>query len=314
MAKEEIKLHDLVCGHDPGEIGAEIGRIVAMVADDFDLQRFRTAMADLIRLFAGEYPGFQASDTSYHDLEHTNAVVLTTARLLHGLLLDDGVRFPGSQVLVGLLAAIFHDSGLILKAEEREDSGARHMVGHEKRSICLAAEYLRAHGFSAEEIEDCTTIIMATILGQPLAKIPFRDESTLLLGKVLGSADLLAQMADRAYLEKLPLLYREFVAAGVEGYESELDLLRKTNAFYRSLARPRLADELDNVQRVLRAHFRVRWGIDRDLYAGAIESNLSYLQKLLEKCGDTYDCYLENLNRGGIVSRSRDKDGDKQLL
>ena len=124
------------------------------------------------------------------------------------------------------------------------------------------------------------------------------------------AADLLAQMADRTYLEKLPLLYREFVEAGVAEFASELDLLSKTNDFYSSLARPRLQEDLDNVQRGLRSHFRVRWGIDRDLYAEAIDSNLSYLKKLLGECGETYACYLENLNRGGITDRISKDDRD----
>ncbi|MDH3393193.1 MAG: HD domain-containing protein [Desulfobulbaceae bacterium] len=309
MKKEELKLHDLVCGQDPDAITAEIISIVGMVADDFDSVRFRTAMQDLVRLFGGEYPGFRASNTSYHDLEHTCAVVLAVARLLHGLQLDNGIRFSGAQVLVALMAAIFHDTGLILKTEEQDGSGARNMVGHEKRSIELAANYMESHGFGAEERGDCGAIIMATMLGHPLPEIPFRDEATLLLGKVLGSADLVAQMADRAYLEKLLLLYREFVEAGVKGYQSELDLLRKTSDFYRSLAQPRLVEDMDNVKRVLRSHFWVRWGIDRDLYAEAIDSNLFYLEKLLNECGDAYTCYQKKLNRGGGNQQGNGKGG-----
>ncbi len=303
MEKEAIKLHDLACCNDPDAITTEIGQIAAMLADDFDRARFAAAMADLRRLFDGEYPGFQASNTSYHDLEHTNAVVLATARLLHGLHLDQGARFSGQEVLVALLAAMFHDTGLIQKVGERAGSGARHMVGHEERSIALVSAYMRTHGFGEAAIADCGAIIMATGLKQPLAEIPCRNAAISLLGKVLGSADLLAQMADRAYLEKLPLLYREFVEAGIGEYGSELELIGKTMDFYRVLAEPRLVVDLDNVMRVLRSHFRVRWGIDRNLYAEAIAGNLVYLEKLLAKCGDTYDCFLENLNRCGITSQ-----------
>lgn len=38
-------------------------------------------------------------------------------------------------------------------------------------------------------------------------------------------------MADRAYLAKLIYLYHEFREGGVAGYESELDLLKKTPTF-----------------------------------------------------------------------------------
>ncbi|MDH4320179.1 MAG: hypothetical protein OEV73_01640 [Desulfobulbaceae bacterium] len=311
MKKEAIRLHDLSCCHDPAAITTEVGLIAAMLADDFDREGFVAAMEDLRRLFAGEYPGYRASNTSYHDLEHTNAVVLATARLLHGLHLDQGVRFSGAQVLVALLAAMFHDAGLIQKVGEPVGSGARHMVGHEERSIALVTAYMRAHGFGEAAIADCGAVIMATGLKQSLAEIPCRNATISMLGKVLGSADLLAQMADRAYLEKLPLLYREFVEAGIDEYGSELDLIGKTLDFYRVVAKPRLLEELDNVMRVLRAHFRVRWGVDRNLYAEAIEGNLVYLEKLLAKCGGTYDCFLENLDRGGIASRIRtESEGD----
>jgi len=306
MREEVIKLHDLVCAHDPSAISEEICRNVAMVGADFDQLRFKRAMADLEGIFNGSYPGFQASNTPYHNLEHTNAVVLATARLLHGLHLDDGARFSGSQLLVALLAAMFHDTGLIPKDEETKGSGARYLVGHEKRSIALAAAYMRENGFSEAERADCGACIMATSLGKPLAEITFSGPATALVAKVLASADLLAQMADRAYLEKLPLLYREFAEAGVEGYRSELDLLRKTIDFYRSHAHPRLLLELGNVKRVLQTHFRARWGIDRDLYDEAIAGNLAYLERLVAKCGDAYGCYQENLHRGGFEGTGED--------
>ena len=40
------------------------------------------------------------------------------------------------------------------------------------------------------------------------------------MGKVLGTADLVAQMADKNYQEKLPLLFLEFQEAGMEEFES----------------------------------------------------------------------------------------------
>ena len=43
-----------------------------------------------------------------------------------------------------------------------------------------------------------------------LEEIPFRSDETRAMGRILGSADLIAQMADRTYLEKFPLLFEEF--------------------------------------------------------------------------------------------------------
>ena len=68
-------------------------------------------------------------------------------------------------------------------------------------------EYLTEKGFSQEDIRDCSHIIMCTDLSFSLAEIPFNSEEVRIMGKVLGTADLVAQMADRNYLEKLPLLF-----------------------------------------------------------------------------------------------------------
>ena len=300
------KLYDLVSCRQPEKVVAEIEGIVALMAVDVDSALLRQALDDVTRLFGGEYPGYQASNTAYHDLEHTLAVMLAMTRLLHGWQVE-GNYVSGREILLGVLAALFHDTGLIQRLDETEGTGARFTVGHEERSLRLAAQYLGDKDFDAEEIEDCAQIIRATTLSRNLKDISFRSESVKVLAKSLAAADLLAQMADRTYLEKLPLLYREFSEAGLTGFESALDLIRKTNKFYSDVARPRLHGQFGNIKRVLRAHFRIRWQIDRDLYAEAINSNFTYLQRLLDSCGETYNCYLENLHRRGITTRIRNE-------
>ena len=69
---------------------------------------------------------------------------------------------------------------------------------------------------------------------------------------LIGTADLIAQMADRCYLEKCrDRLYKEFVVGGVAienakpgeymvRYKSGLDLLKKTPVFYQQVMRDRL--------------------------------------------------------------------------
>jgi len=122
-----------------------------------------------------------------------------------------------------------------------------------------------------------------------------------MLGKIVGSADLLGQMADRCYLEKLLLLYKEFEEAKLPGFDSELDLLQKTETFYESVAQKRLKNDFSGIAASLRLHFKVRWNEDRDLYLEAIENNIDYLKGLTLRCRDNYTCYLKNLRRGGIV-------------
>ena len=111
------------------------------------------------------------------------------------------------------------------------------------------------------------------------------------MGKILGTADLIGQMADSKYLEKLPHLFDEFQEGGITDYNTELDLLQKTPAFW-EFTQNRFATELGNVDLYLRDHFKVRWGIDRDLDREAIEKNISRLQHILEHYPTDYYKHL----------------------
>jgi hypothetical protein len=113
----------------------------------------------------------------------------------------------------------------------------------------------------------------------------------------LGTADLLGQMADRTYLERLPFLYHEFKEGGVPGFADELDLLQKTPAFW-EFTQKRLAGELGGLDRLMRDHFRVRWGIDQDMDRETVERNIAYLQFILVNHGDDYQRYLR---RDGLI-------------
>jgi hypothetical protein len=63
-------------------------------------------------------------------------------------------------------------------------------------------------------------------------KVTYPSANIEIMGKMLGTADLLGQMADRLYLEKLIPLFHEFEEGKVPGFESELNLLRKPTNFY----------------------------------------------------------------------------------
>ena len=77
-------------------------------------------------------------------------------------------------------------------------------------------------------------MILATDLARPLESLVFEDEGERRGALALAAADLLGQMADRVYLEKLLFLYYEFREAGIVGYDSAFDILKKTAGFYES--------------------------------------------------------------------------------
>ena len=283
---------------------AETRKIAARFLATPDLDLFALIFKDIDQLFRGQYPGYRSSNTKYHDFEHTISVVLATARLIHGCVVD-GLEFQPRNILLTLIASLLHDVGLIQEKDDQEGSGAKYTVGHEERSIVFLKEYLPGKAFTPDEIETCANFIRCTILSMPPEEVPFPSPEHRDLGYIVGTADLLAQMADRFYLEKLLLLYKEFEEARLPGFDSELELLQKTKAFFEIVAQKRLNDDLGGVSRHMQAHFKDWMSIDADLYSESINNHITYLESLTEKCGDSLDCYLENLRRGGIVKKSQ---------
>jgi hypothetical protein len=291
-----IKLYDLTNIKSSSGTFSEIVKILSLIDPDYDTSQFEMAYNDIICLFNGEYPGYRASNTKYHNLEHTCAVTLAVTRLIHGLHVQ-GNNFSSRVIELGLISSLFHDTGLIQKTEEDEGTGAKYTIGHEERSIELMGNYLASNDFSTEDITDCRHIIMCTILILPLEEIPFKSDEIRTIGRILGSADLIAQMADRNYLEKLPLLFLEFEEAKMPGFETPLELFKKTEEFYHSVARTRLAEEMGDVSAAALFHFKERWDIDRDLYAESITNNIKYMKDIYEDCNESFDCLLKRIRR-----------------
>jgi len=296
MTNENIKLHDLTDISSTSETFAEIKKILLLVNPSLDPSLIEDAYNDIILLFNGKFPGYRTSNTKYHNLEHTCAVTLATARLIHGLHLQHQ-SFTARIIQISIIGALFHDTGLIQTDEENEGTGAQYTICHEDRSIVLMEKYLSGKGFSAEDILDCSHIIMCTKLSLSLDEIPFRSDEAMIMGKVLGSADLIAQMAGRNYLEKLPLLFLEFKEAGMEGFETPLELFQNTEEFYHSVVSTRLTEELSGVSYAVLYHFRNRWEIDRDLYAESMKGNIRYMKKVTKDCVDSYSCLIKKFRR-----------------
>ena len=108
------------------------------------------------------------------------------------------------------------------------------------------------------------------------------------LGHLLGTADLIAQMADRCYLEKCrDRLFPEFVLGGIAieehrgrsvvRYRSGRDLLMQTLDFYQNSARYRLEKTFGRAYRYAEVLYR-----GDNPYVVFIQKNMSYLSKLIE--------------------------------
>ena len=290
-----VKLYDYVDPADAECVRRETDAVMVEFFPGYDGNIFRKAFEDVEQLFFGNYPGFRASNTKYHDFEHTCSVVLAMARLVYGGMAE-GESFSEEDCLKGLLAALFHDVGLIQSDDDLQGSGAKYTVGHEERSILFMRCDL--DGILADDdIEDIADCIRCTILAMSPSKVAFRSENMRKMGYFLGSADLLAQIADRYYLEKLLLLFEEFQEAKLPGYDTAFDLLSKTGSFYQDVARVRLDKEFQGVDAYMRPYFRRRWDVDKDLYAEAITRNLAYLDKILSDNPEDLEQFLGSLRR-----------------
>ena len=296
MIRDNDTLYELTDTNSPSESLAEIKNILLLIDPPPDPSPIEKIYADIIRLFNGEFPGYRASNTKYHNLEHTCSTALATARLIHGLHVQ-GQVFSPRNVQLCLIGALFHDTGLIQTEEEVKGTGAQYAIGHEDRSIAVMEKYLTENGYSQEDIRDCGHIIKCTELFFPIEDIPFESEEVRTMGKVLGTADLVAQMADKNYQEKLPLLFLEFQEAGMEGFETPLELFRKTEEFYRSVARKRMTGVLGGVSSAALYHFRERWKIDSNLYEESIKYNIRQMRETV----------MESLLQLSIISGGDEK-------
>ncbi len=79
----------MVFFHNPGDAIVQTISIVSRFLGDFEKDLFVNAVEDVKLLFKGRYSGYRASNTQYHDFEHTVSVTLATARLLHGCYLEN---------------------------------------------------------------------------------------------------------------------------------------------------------------------------------------------------------------------------------
>ena len=147
-------------------------------------------------------------------------------------------------------------------------------------------------------------------------QIELEEPKDSVVGHLLGTADLVAQLADRCYLEKCrDRLYPEFVLGGVaiderpQGkvlYRSAEDLLGKTLSFYQTSARLRLENNFNRVYRYFEAFFER----GRSPYIRFIRKNLTFLNTVIQN-GDWHrlrrhpPCIMPDPRRRSSLDRAR---------
>ncbi|MDA2929589.1 hypothetical protein MYX84_06530 [Acidobacteria bacterium AH-259-O06] len=239
-------------------------------------------------LFAGRYPGYQGSDTAYHDLTHTCEATVAVVRLLDGHIKR---RKPPSvswrDFELAVAAILLHDSGFMKQIGDNEGTGAKYTLVHVSRSGEFAAKFLPSFGVAADEIRVVQLAIDCTGVAVDVNELSFRSERERFLGCIIGTGDILGQMAAPNYPERLPGLYREFSEAAahskarkswITDYTSAEELMRKTCHFYEGYVKWMLETQWDAVHEALLYHFQD----GKNHYFKSIETNIERIEGMLQ--------------------------------
>lgn len=251
----------------------------------------KVAFEDCHKLFEGENPDYLPCNTLYHDKQHTMDMTLALSRLINGheRTASRSDRLGSERAVLGIITALYHDSGYMIHVNDHHHkNGAEYTRTHVSRSADFLKRYLDKIGHS-EYAKIASNMVHYT--GYEIApdKIHLPDDKTHRVGHMLGTADLIAQMSDRCYLEKCrDRLFPEFVMGGMtiqidaNGkekviYESGIDLLRKTPLFYANEVEDRLNKLFNKVYNFETAHFD-----GENKYIHALGQNQAYLKKVLK--------------------------------
>ncbi|PSB19973.1 metal-dependent phosphohydrolase [Phormidesmis priestleyi ULC007] len=198
------------------------------------------------------------SDMPYHNLEHTILVTTTGQEMLRGKYLLEGNISCQDWVQV-ILALVCHDLGYVrgvCQHDRISDQGCCYATGIGSQTAYLPLNATDA-GLAPYHVDRGKQFIEEHLSGHPLidveaiklnielTRFPFPDEplyqDTSNFPGLVRAADLIGQLSDPCYLEKLPDLFCEFEEIGTNqmlGYRHPRDLRSSYPSFYRNVVYP----------------------------------------------------------------------------
>jgi hypothetical protein len=297
MRRNDHDVTDSVRTTDPAAVAAEVMRLSKGLFNGAAAPELERAFGDAAAMYAGAHPDYCACDTSYHDIQHVLDVTLAMARLMEGY---QRSRRNGDEPLtrevftVGVLAALFHDFGYLRRRHDRRHRfGAEYTLTHVSRGAAFLRRYVRSVGLGDRLAHSAATLVHYTGYERPAETIRIANTLLRRIGQMLGTADIIAQMSDRCYLEKCrDRLYPEFVLGRLAGlklvvarrlpsFASGEDLVYKTPGFYQS-ATMRLDLQLARSYEYAGRHFG-----GTNLYLEEMKKNVLYAKAVAQEhaCG-----------------------------
>lgn len=269
---------------DPAAVAAEVIRLYRGLFPHASPQPFERAFTDLGRAYDGGDLSYWPCDTEYHDIQHVLDVTLAMARLMDGYargLTNGHERLQPELFVAGALAALFHDFGYLRKrSDHRHRFGAEYTIGHVSRGAAFLRRYMRELGYDEALAHLAATLLHFTGYERRAESIRIGAGLPRRLGQMMGTADIIAQMSDRCYLEKCrDRLYPEFVLGrlGAPRHGGKLprfvsgdELVAKTPGFFENAMR-RLDLQLGMCHQFAARHFG-----GENLYLNAVQKNVGY--------------------------------------
>ncbi|MGE5824869.1 MAG: HD domain-containing protein [Bacteroidota bacterium] len=289
MRRSDHDVTNLVQTTAPAAVRDEIMRLFRGLYEDAPGRLLQRAFQDVERLYQGEDAEYYACDTSYHDIQHVLDVTLAMGRLMDGYQRSrrNGTpALPPELFVLGVLSALFHDFGYLRRRSDRRHRyGAEYTLTHVARGATYLRRYMRRQG-TGRLAEIAAKLLHYTGYERRAESIRIGDTLLRRVGHMLGTADIIAQMADRCYLEKCrDRLYPEFVIGGV-GQRSLIsaqthvlvasgeELVRQTPSFYHT-ALKRLDVQLARAYEYASFHFG-----GQNLYLEEMQKNVRYAKLL----------------------------------
>jgi hypothetical protein len=297
MRRNDYDVTDSIRTTDPKAVGAEVERIYRGLYDA-PAARLQRAFRDAARLYRGEHPQYLPCDTGYHDIQHVLDVTLAMARLMDGYQRSRSASekpLTRDVFVAGILAALFHDFGYLRRRNDRRHRfGAEYTLVHVSRGASFLRGYMRDLGVSETLAGAGSTLVHFTGYERAVDTIRLPDEALRRVGLMLGTADIIAQMSDRCYLEKCrDRLFPEFVLGRLASlrmkvrrqlpeFASGHDLVQRTPAFYHGATR-RLDLQLARAYDYAAHHFG-----GENLYLSEMEKNIRHAERVA-RLADTSD-------------------------
>ncbi|MCX5864898.1 MAG: GAF domain-containing protein [Deltaproteobacteria bacterium] len=286
MARKKIKKPDqqLPASHAANQQTVEL--ILAIYREEYGKVPSSLAglFSDAADLYAGRWASHEACAVTYHNFSHSLDVCLAAARMLSGWnKAEQAQALDEKYFQLGMAAGLFHDAGYIKNKGDHAGSGGKFTLIHVGRSMEISREYLSKKQWPPEDVDAVCRIISIT----DYAKLPdldplFTDLKLKTMAQMVATADLVAQMADTDYVQRIDDLFAEFkevykfekraelIKKGTKVYKTVQEIKDGTIDFYEQFVVPTLG-KLGRMDRYLTNFF----GDGRNPYQENIAANLS---------------------------------------